>query len=92
MVNFLEKAQKLDSYPQVEEYLYQSLKVLDQEIKQSDRERRLIITELERLLEKNIKSRDVLVALAFLYKESEDIIKYEEYMKRAQEIDPSIQI
>jgi tetratricopeptide (TPR) repeat protein len=65
-------------------------KELQTEVNKEVKERQDTIDLLQKLLEKNPKARDVLYDLAVLYKENYETDKANEYLKRAQEVDPSI--
>lgn len=48
------------------------------------------IRKLEDYLAQNPKARDVLYALSILYRETDDPVKADEYLRQAREIDPSV--
>lgn len=62
----------------------------DVEVYKDDRERNAMITKLEKNLEINPKSRDVLYSLYLLYDKSGNDGKAAHYLRLAQEVDPKI--
>lgn len=65
---------------------------LEQEVFSEDNKRKEAIAEHESLLQKNPKSRDALYNLYLLYYEDGNETKAEEYLNRAKEVDPLINI
>ncbi|OGK12595.1 hypothetical protein A3C98_00675 [Candidatus Roizmanbacteria bacterium RIFCSPHIGHO2_02_FULL_37_15] len=63
---------------------------LEQEVFAEDIKRKKIISQFESLLQKNPKSRDILYNLYLLHNEDGNKIMAQEYLRRAKEIDPSI--
>ena len=63
---------------------------LEEEVFAENKKREEMIAEYEILLQKTPKSRDILYNLYLLYKEDGNKIKAEEYLRRAKEVDPSI--
>lgn len=66
---------------------YSSYKELQKEISLSDKE---AIIELERVLNRQPQSRDVLYALAVLYEQNDEEMRSQEYLERAEAIDPLV--
>lgn len=62
----------------------------DEDIFSQDRDRRSTISSLEALLFKYPESRDLLVSLSLLYEKEGDIVRSQEYLKRAQLLDPEV--
>lgn len=78
-----------------EAYLYDvqgKYRDLQEEINQDNSTRLQMIANLEEILKLNPQSRDVLYAIATLYKESGDNEKAADYLKRAQQIDPLLML
>jgi|SRR3990170_1524097 len=63
---------------------------LEQEVFAEDIKRKKIISQFESSLQKNPKSRDILYNLYLLHNEDGNKIMAQEYLRRAKEIDPSI--
>jgi hypothetical protein len=90
VIKVLEKTRDLEVYSKISEYLYTSVDVYHEKIVAGDEERRQTISELEAVLAKNDKARDVLLAIAHLYKKNGNQKMYEDYMVRAQKVDPKV--
>ena len=91
VVNFLNKIQTLPAFSAflaMNKNIYGSSLELD--VFASDNKRQQVINEYELLLEKNPKSRDLLYSLYILYLQDGNNIIAQEYLKKAKEIDPSI--
>jgi tetratricopeptide (TPR) repeat protein len=65
-------------------------RTLDDDVNKEVKQRAGDITILERYLAVNPNARDILYNLALLYKENGNSQKADEYLKRAQEVDPEI--
>lgn len=65
---------------------------LQPELNQDNSTRLEMIANLEQTLTLNPNARDVLLAIATLYKESGNELKSAEYLERAQRIDPLVSI
>lgn len=91
VVSFLEKTRSLPGYSRIEDYLSQSIDVLQQDILYHDKVRQETIDQLELVLDQNEKARDVLVSLALLHKQAGNEQMSEEYWSRAQAVDPDFQ-
>lgn len=63
---------------------------IENEVFEEEVRRKQRIKELEGLLQKNPKSRDILYALYLLYNEEGNKQIANEYLRKAQEIDPNI--
>ena len=91
VVSFLSQIKNLPVFPEffsLNKNIYGNS--LEQEVFAKDLQRKEEIAELEYLLEKNAKARDVLYNLYLLYNEDGNKSKAEEYLRRAKEIDPAI--
>jgi hypothetical protein len=91
-VEFLEKIKATDEFAD----FFQTAKsrfgsMIEEEVFEEDRKRALIITELEQILLKTPEARDVLFNLHALYQREGEENRSQEYLKRATEIDPSIE-
>lgn len=65
---------------------------IEQEVFAEDNKRKEMIAKFESLLEKNKKSRDLLYNLYLLYQEDKNYSKAQEYLDRAKEVDPLLNI
>jgi hypothetical protein len=65
---------------------------IEAEVNRERLQRKYDISQLEEVLAKNPKARDVLVALAILYRRDDNMEKYEEYKARALVVDPAVVI
>ena len=90
-VDYLKKIKLLPQFNKELEYYIQIFgKEIGDEVFRGEKERKEKITELEQLLTKNDRARDVLYGLYLLYKEDGNSLKAEKYLMKAKEIDPSI--
>lgn len=91
IVDFLKKIRALNYFPQeLEKYKKIYGKKIDEEVFAQERERKQMIKNLEQILEKNPKARDVFYSLYWLYKEEDNKKKATEYLRKAKELDPEI--
>lgn len=90
-VAFFKIARDLPEFQEVMPYTAGTYRELSDEINQDNVTRLEQIKELEILLEQNPNARDVLYAISQLYEQSGETGKAAEYLKRAQEIDPSLE-
>ena len=91
VVGFLRKIKKLPvflSFLEINKKIYGNS--FEQEVLAPDIKRNKLIEDYELLLLKNPKSRDLLYNLYLLYQEDGNEIRAEEYLRRAKEVDPSI--
>lgn len=65
---------------------------IEQEVNKERLQRKYDIEQLEVILTKNPKARDVLVALAILHRRDGNEEKYEEYKARALAVDPAVNL
>jgi tetratricopeptide (TPR) repeat protein len=65
-------------------------KGIENDIFNEEAERKQTIKNLEQLLTKNPKARDVLYRLYLLYKEGGNNLTAEKYLRQAKEVDPSM--
>ncbi len=88
-INYLKKIKKL---PEFERELKKFTMLFGKDIKdlvfQEEKELEHKINQMEKILEKNSKARDVLYALSQLYQKKGDYKKAQEYLKKVYEIDP----
>ena len=91
VVAFLQKIKNLPVFPY---FLDLNKKIygdtIEQDALSQDKKRKETMAEFESLLQKNLKSRDLLYNLYLLYNEDGNKIKAEEYLKKAKEIDPTV--
>ena len=91
-IDFLKKIKTQPYFPQeLEKYKKIYGKTIEEEVFTQERQRKRMIKNLEQILEKNQKARDVLYGLFLLYEEDGDKTKAMEYLKRAKEVDPNIE-
>lgn len=90
-VNFLKK---IKTFPEFQKILEMNKniygKTVEEKVFQQENKKKLMINNLEQILIKNPKVRDVLYSLYLLYKESGDNLTAEKYLRRTKEIDPSV--
>lgn len=90
-VNFLEK---IKTFPEFQKILEMNKniygKAIEKEVFRRENDKKLLINNLEQILIKNPKARDVLYSLYLLYKERGDNLTAEKYLRQAKEIDPSV--
>lgn len=92
-VLFLKKIKGAEEFPQQLQYFKKIYGgEIEKEVFADEIKRKEEIKNLETILQKNEKARDVLVKLAILYFESNDINKAKKYYQRAKEVDPQIKI
>ena len=90
-VDYLKKIKLLPQFNKELEYYIQIFgKEIGDEVFRDEKKRKEKITELEQLLTKNDRARDVLYGLYLLYKEDENNLKAEKYLMRVKEIDPNV--
>src|SRR3990167_6553743 len=92
VVGFLRKIKKLPvflSFLEINKKIYGNS--FEQEVLAPDIKRNKLIEDYELLLLKNPKSRDLLYNLYLLYQEDGNEIRAEEYLRRAKEIDPTLE-
>ncbi|MFN4212990.1 MAG: hypothetical protein ACK4FL_03475 [Microgenomates group bacterium] len=90
-IEFLQKIKNLPQFPQeFEKYKKIYGERVEDEVFAKERERKQMIKNLEQMLEKNPKARDVLYSLFLLYEEDGDKTKAMEYLIKAREVDPEI--
>ena len=92
VVGFLRKIKKLPvflSFLEINKKIYGNS--FEQEVLAPDIKRNKLIEDYELLLLKNPKSRDLLYNLYLLYQEDGNEIRAEEYLRRAREIDPTLE-
>lgn len=91
IVSFLEK---IKTFPEFQKILEMNKniygKTIENETFRQENEKKLMMNNLEQILTKNPKARDILYSLFLLYKEKGDNLTAEKYLKHAKEIDPSI--
>ena len=90
LVEFFKRGKMLNSFQTLFPEIKSVFSEHEVEIYQEDRSRRELISQLETLLEKNPKSRDILYSLYLLYDREGNESKALEYLKLAQAIDPSV--
>jgi hypothetical protein len=90
VVNFLKTSRDLPEFQMLIPDIKQTIASHEKDIYADDRVRSAKISDLEKLLVRNPRSRDVLYALAVMYRDNRDEVKAEEYMKKALEIDPKV--
>jgi tetratricopeptide (TPR) repeat protein len=91
VIVFLEKIKDFPSFPyflDIHKKIYGNQ--IEQNVFAEEVKRKETIQNLELLLTRNSKSRDILYNLSILYHEDDNPKKAGEYLKRAQEIDPTI--
>jgi tetratricopeptide (TPR) repeat protein len=90
-ISFLEK---IKTFPEFQKILEMNKniygKTVEEETFRQENNKKLMINNLEQILIKNPKARDVLYSLYLLYKEKGDNLTAEKYLKQAKEVDPSI--
>jgi len=91
VINFL---QKIKTFPEFKKILEMNKniygKTIEKETFRQENNKKLMINNLEHILIKNPKARDVLYSLYLLYKEKGDNLTAEKYLKQAKEVDPMI--
>jgi len=87
---------KIKNQPFFENELKKFTKIFNQSIVQEvfleDKERKIKIQKLKEALKKNPKSRDLLISLAILHKEEGNDKLAKEYLNKAKEVDPDLNI
>lgn len=90
-INFLEK---IKTFPEFQKILEMNKniygKTVEEETFRQENKKRLMINNVEQILTKNPKARDVLYSLYLLYKEKGDSLTAEKYLRQAKEVDPGI--
>jgi hypothetical protein len=93
MAEFLRKIRLLPEYGYFEERAVNLYgEDIRDEVNREAIQRELTIGNLEEMLTRNPKSRDVLVALAILHKADNNREKYQEYRARALAVDPAVAV
>lgn len=92
VVDFFKRAKTLVEFESIRPEVSQTFSLLEDKVYAEDRERIRDINSLEELLKTNPKSRDVLYALAVLYTKEGNTTKASDYLKRAQYLDPKVEI
>ncbi len=91
VINFL---QKIKTFPEFQKILEMNKNIYGETIKnevfKEENKKRVMINNLEQILTKNPKARDVLYSLYLLYKEKGDNLTVEKYLKQTREVDPAI--
>lgn len=93
VVGFLRQIRDLSEY---DKYISLAKNIygdsIDEEIQKDFLERQTRIDDLEEILQKNPKARDVLYSLYRLYEAQGDKLAAEEYLNRALEVDPNLNL
>ncbi len=90
-IEFLEKIKKLPEFKdELKKYKTIYGKTIEEEVFAKEIREKQMIKNLEQILEKNPKSRDVLYSLYLLYDSRGDKIKAKEYLRQAKEVDPNM--
>lgn len=90
-VGFLKKIKALSPFKnflEINKNIYGN--AIKEEVFSEEKERNLTIKNLEQILEKNPKTRDVLYGLYLLNADLGNKIQAEEYLRRAREVDPTL--
>jgi len=99
MINNNKKAvvsllEKIKTFPEFQKILEMNKniygKTVEEETFRQENEKKLIIDNLEQKLRINPKARDILYSLYQLYLAEGDIDRAGEYLRRAKEVDPSV--
>ena len=99
MINNNKKAvvsllEKIKTFPEFQKILEMNKniygKTVEEETFRQENEKKLIIDNLEQKLRINPKARDILYSLYQLYLTEGEKNKAEEYLRRAKEVDPSV--
>lgn len=90
MINFLKQGKDVPKFGVLSPEIEQQFALHEEEIYKDERQRNVLIQKLEALLVQNPQSRDSLYSLYLLYDKKGDIVRAQEYLKKAKQIDPGV--
>ena len=90
LVEFMKQGKDLPVFSSLLPEIQESYDSHNSQIYQEERQRTDTIQKLELLLEQNSRATEVLFSLHLLYKKDGDQVKADHYLRRAQELDPTL--